>query len=153
MKILAISITIIGLFLSSCGNTSNQKPKENIKTVSQDDHQHIDEIETIELNSGEKWKVDAHMLLHIRNMEKDIIAFSKVEEKDYKALAEKLQSNVDLLTSNCTMKGQAHDELHKWLLPFIDMVDHLSEAQSEIEAAKQYANMQSSYNLFNQYFQ
>ena len=40
-------------------------------------------------------------------MENDVISFAKIEQKDYKSLAEKLQSNIDLLTSNCTMKGQS----------------------------------------------
>ena len=89
------------------------------------DHNHDDESEAIELNNGEKWQVDANMLTHIRNMENDVVSFAKVEQKDYKSLSEKLQSNIDLLTSNCTMKGKAHDELHKWLLPYIDLVKEL----------------------------
>ena len=34
------------------------------------------------------------------------------------------------------MKGKAHDELHKWLLPYIDLVKELSEAKDETEAEK-----------------
>jgi hypothetical protein len=140
------------LFLFSCGNTANEKSKTNTNRYSQE-HQHNDESEAIELNNGEKWKVDANMITHIRNMENDIISFAKVEQKDYKSLAEKLQSNIDLLTSNCTMKGKAHDELHKWLLPYIDMVKELSEAKDETEAEKQFQNIQTSFTTFNQYFQ
>ncbi len=59
----------------------------------------------------------------------------------------------DLLTSNCTMKGKAHDELHKWLLPYIDMVKELSEAKDETEASKLFENIQISFTTFNKYFQ
>ncbi len=104
-------------------------------------------------NNGGKWKVDASMITHIRNMENDIISFSNVEQKDFKSLAEKLQSNIDLLTSNCTMKGTAHNELHKWLLPYIDIVEELLKAKDETEAAKQFKNIQTSFTTFNQYFQ
>lgn len=69
------------------------------------------------------------------------------------SLAEKLQSNIELLTSNCTMEGQAHDELHKWLLPYIDMVNELSAAKDDTEASKQFVNIQISFTTFNQYFQ
>ena len=79
--------------------------------------------------------------------------FCTVGQKDYKSLAEKLQSNIDLLTSNCTMKGKAHDELHKWLLPYIDLVKELSEAKDETEEAKHFENIQTSFTTFNQYFQ
>ncbi len=153
MKKITILIPVISLFLFSCGNTSNGKSKEQTETVTHEEHQNNAEIQTIELNNGEKWKVDANMITHIRNMENDVISFAKVEQKDYKSLSEKLQSNIDLLTSNCTMKGKAHDELHKWLLPYIDLVKELSEAKDETEASKQFQNIQTSFTAFNQYFQ
>ncbi len=153
MKKITILIPVISLFLFSCGNTSKEKPKEQTETDTHKEHQHDEESEIIELNNGEKWKVDANMLTHIRNMENDVVSFAKVEQKDYKSLGEKLQSNIDLLTSNCTMKGKAHDELHKWLLPYIDMVKELSEAKDETEAEKQFHNIQTSFTTFNQYFQ
>ena len=153
MKKITILIPVIGLFLFSCGNTSNEKSKEQTETVTHEEHHHDDESEAIELNNGEKWKVDANMITHIRNMENDVISFGKVEQKDYKSLSKKLQSNIDLLTSNCTMKGKAHDELHKWLLPYIDLVKELSEAKDETEAEKQFQNIQISFATFNQYFQ
>ena len=148
-----IALAVISLFLFSCGNTSNEKSKEQAETVIHEEHQHNDEMQTIELNNGEKWKVDDNMITHIRNMENDVVSFAKVEQKDYKSLSEKLQSNIDLLTSNCTMKGKAHDELHKWLLPYIDLVKELSEAKDETEASKQFENIQNSFITFNQYFQ
>jgi hypothetical protein len=86
-------------------------------------------------------------------MENDINSFANVKQKDFKSIAEKLQSNIDLLTSNCTMKGKAHDELHKWLLPYIDLAKELSEAKDETEASKRFENIKSSFITFNQYFQ
>lgn len=153
MKKITILIPVISLFLFSCGNTSNEKSNEQTETAIHEEHHHDDESEAIELNNGEKWKVDANMITHIRNMENDVISFANVEQKDYKSLSEKLQSNVDLLTSNCTMKGKAHDELHKWLLPYIDLVKELSEAKDETEAEKQFQSIQTSFTTFNQYFQ
>jgi len=153
MKQITILITVLNLFLFGCGNTSNENPKEQTETAIHEEHHHNEESEAIELNNGEKWKVDANMITHIRNMENDINSFANVEQKDFKSLAEKLQSNIDLLTSNCTMKGKAHDELHKWLLPYIDLVKELSEAKDETEASKQFENIQTSFTTFNQYFQ
>ena len=153
MKKITILISLISLFLFSCGNTSNEKSKEQTETVTHEEHQHNAEIQTIELNNGEKWKVDANMITHIRNMKNDVISFAKVEQKDYKVLSEKLQASIDLLTSNCTMTGQAHDELHKWLLPYMDLVEELSEAEDKIEAEKQFQEIQTSITTFNHYFQ
>ncbi|MEY4522264.1 MAG: hypothetical protein RIT10_1449 [Bacteroidota bacterium] len=153
MKTLIILISAISLFLFGCGNTSNEKSSEQTETAIHDEHHHDEESEVIELNNGEKWKVDANMITHIRNMENEINSFANVEQKDYKSLVKKLQSNIDLLTSNCTMKGKAHDELHKWLLPYMDLVKQLSEAKDEREETKQFENIQTSFTTFNQYFQ
>ena len=153
MKKLIILIPLISLFLFSCSNAANEKSNEQTQSVIQQENHHNDESEAIELNNGEKWKVDANMITHIHNMENDIISFTEIEQKNYKSLSEKLQSNIDLLTSNCTMKGKAHDELHKWLLPYIDLVKELSEAKDPTEAEKQFQNIQTSFNTFNQYFQ
>lgn len=153
MNKLILTFAVGGLLLSSCGNSTNEKSNNQTEVAEQNNHHHDDESEAIELNNGEKWKVDANMLTHIRNMENDINNFANVEQKDFKSLAEKLQTNIDSLTSNCTMKGQAHDELHKWLLPYIDNVNQLSKAKDEVEASKQFENIQISFQTFNQYFQ
>ena len=153
MKKKIILIPAIALFLFSCGNASNEKSEDLSEIETHDEHHHDDESEAIELNNGEKWTVDANMLTHIRTMENDVVSYAKVEQKDYKSLSEKLQSNIDLLTSNCTMKGKAHDELHKWLLPYIDLVKEFSEAKDETEASQHFENIQISFTTFNQYFQ
>ena len=93
------------------------------------------------------------MMVHIRTMEQDFSAYETAHNKDFKELAKSLQANIDLLTSNCTMKGKAHDELHKWLLPYIETVEELSEAKSEKDAAKFLQEIKSSFKTFNQYFQ
>jgi hypothetical protein len=142
MKKTVIIAPLISLFLFSCSNTTSQK-----------ENQHNTETQVIELNNGEKWKVDDNMLVHIRNMENDVQEFATAGQKNYRLLADKLQKNIDLLTSDCTMKGKAHDELHKWLLPYIDLVKELSETEDQAEAAKQFQNIQTSFKTFNQYFQ
>lgn len=51
------------------------------------------------------------------------------------------------------MKGQAHDELHKWLLPYIDLVNLFSETKNKQELQAQLKKIQVSFLTFNQYFQ
>lgn len=153
MNKLILTFAVGSLLLYSCGNSTNEKLNNQPEVAKHNDHHHDDESEAIELNNGEKWTVDANMLTHIRTMENDVISFAKVEQKDYKVLSEKLQANIDLLTSNCTMTGQAHDELHKWLLPYMDLVKSLYEAEDEAEAAKQFEKIKISFSTFNQYFQ
>ena len=153
MNKLILTFAVGSLLLYSCGNSSNEKLNNQTEVAQHNDHHHDDESEAIELNNGEKWQVNANMITHIRNMENDVVSYAKVEQKDYKSLSEKLQASIDLLTSNCTMTGQAHDELHKWLLPYMDLVEELSEAEDKIEAEKQFQEIQTSITTFNHYFQ
>ena len=92
------------------------------------------------------------MLVHIRIMETEVNLFKKSETKDYKLLAKKLQENIESLTSNCTMTGKAHDELHKGLLPYIDLVTDLSDASDKALEMKNYENIEASFKTFNQFF-
>ncbi len=139
--------------LTSCNEASVNESQNKSATNSHEDHNHEEENEAIELNNGKKWVVDSKMMIHIREMEKIVVAFNTEEQKDYKELAKKLQSNIDLLTASCTMQGKAHDELHKWLVPFMDMVSVLTDAENDTEAAKQFKNIQASLITFNTYFQ
>ena len=140
-----IIVTAIVLFLFSCNTKSKEEKTTEIKM---EEHQHSDS-EAIQLNEGKKWKVDDNMMLHIRNMEKDVMNFNSENNKNYPLLANKLKSNIDLLTSNCTMKGEAHDELHKWLVPYIGLVDKFSKEKK----VNQFLEIQHSFKTFNQYFQ
>ena len=51
------------------------------------------------------------------------------------------------------MEGQAHDELHKWLLPFIDLVKEFSESKSEQEFTTHCEKIKTTFIEFNKYFQ
>lgn len=143
--LLCLSILTVG-----CKNNSDGKIETEVSSVAQA-HAHGDE--EIQLNQGQKWKVDAEMLSIIRAMENDVASFKGSELAEYNSLSEKLKKNIDLLTSNCTMKGQAHDELHKWLLPYIDLVNAFSEAKSGADSEKLFQDVKNSFVTFNQYFQ
>lgn len=140
------TIVLSTLFLFSCNNKTEQEPTAESSTVATEVHEHVTD-EPLQLNDGQKWKVDDNMMAHITAMEKDIASLDKPE--DFDKLSENLNKNLGLLTSNCTMKGQAHDELHKWLLPYIDLV----EAFSTDKSADNFTAIQNSFSTFNTYFQ
>lgn len=79
MKIL---IPLISLVLFSCNNASKEKSKVYNETDTHKEHQHNSDVIGIELNNGEKWKVDEAMLLHIRNMESDVFLFPSLRKKN-----------------------------------------------------------------------
>ncbi|UKN02251.1 hypothetical protein K6119_01800 [Paracrocinitomix mangrovi] len=109
-------------------------------------------IYNIELVNNEKWVINEDMMVHIKKMETDIQSISTQTDPNYKELGSKLDTHIGLLTSNCTMTGKGHDELHKWLLPFIDLVNELNEAGSKKEQKDSFFAIEESMNEFNKYF-
>lgn len=142
-------VLLITVSMVSC----NREAKVNSESKIEAAHHHQSDTVTIELNNGAKWKVDDSMMVYIRKMENDVIAFQESDSVQYESLAIKLQTNLDLLTSNCTMKGKAHDELHKWLLPYIELVTSFSETSNKNEAEKKLQDIRISFTTFNHCFQ
>ena len=150
MRILIFHILLSSTQVVGCSlKKDSGNPQQQIDSQVQ---QPVENIHSIELINGEKWQVAEHMLAHIRNMEKDVSGYDKTQQNGFENLASKLESNTELLTSNCTMTGQAHDELHKWLLPFIDLVGEFSEVENPEAATALFEKIKSSFTEFNQYF-
>ncbi len=153
-NILALTLLAFSFTFAGCSTAPAEKTgTTTTEVVTAEEAHHHDANEAIELNKGEKWPVDKNMVGYIHNMETDLKSFAGTQPQDYKVLSGKLQTNIEALTSNCTMTGQAHDELHKWLLPFIETAHTLSEAKETTEAAAEVKNLQASFVTYNQYFQ
>lgn len=159
MKLSTLTIaTILSSFLFfSCTNTSNESANENNESetteiTAEEDHHH-DEDEALVLDNGKKWKVIESMLVYIRNMEKAVNNFDGKESKDYVALAKIIDENASELTTKCTMEGQAHDELHKWLVPFLGYSEQFDEATELAEQEQIYNDIKASFVEFNTYFE
>ncbi|MBA3900043.1 MAG: hypothetical protein H0X62_07525 [Bacteroidetes bacterium] len=121
---------LASIILSSCNQShSNHDGHQN----HDNHHNHLhaigqsDELPKINLQDGNSWKVPAHMHLVIKQMQQTSLNPNiSIEQK-----ALSLEAQIDELTSNCTMAGEAHDELHKILHPLIDAVEQMSEADAE----------------------
>ena len=142
------TVGLATLFVFSCNDKVTKEAPVQVQPTDSEMHHHSED-EAIQLNNGEKWKVDENMMVYIRNMEKEVASFETEKSENYKNLANHLKKNIDQLTGNCTMKGQAHDELHKWLLPFIDLVDAFSKDNS----TEHFIKIQQEFTTFNTYFQ
>ena len=66
---------------------------------------------------------------HIENGEELLAAYITQKEQDYQKLAADLKAQNKLLIKNCTIKGQSHEELHKWMYPSIQLIERLAAAK------------------------
>ena len=51
------------------------------------------------------------------------------------------------------MTGKSHDELHKWLHPYMELVDELKEVENPIQGKEVLGKIEASFAQFEQYFE
>lgn len=127
-------IVLLALFAISCNNSSkNQTQEEAI----------------IELNEGQKWIVNEEMSPFILEAEQILMQY---DGSNFENLAEQLENKNKGLIKSCTMDGKSHDELHKWLLPHMQLIEALDDAESKSEADKIITQIKSSFQTYHTYF-
>jgi hypothetical protein len=149
-----IFILFISIFIITCKNEklkSDNPIKKNGKQNKHENHKYFEEIKIV-LKNGEKWEVDKPMMHLIQNIRTDVMNFNGDSIDEYKTLASKINDNLKILTSSCTMTGQAHDELHKWLVPFLKMSESFSESKTLDTAQKNYQAIKKSFKLVDENF-
>ena len=114
---------------------------------------HSDKNEVIQLNNGEKWEVNSEMMKPILEGKLELASYNDFKDTNYLLLAERLKEKNTSLIKNCSMKGEAHDELHKWLHPHMKLIDKLSLSENSDEANETIIEIKASFDTFMNYFQ
>jgi len=102
---------------------------------------------------NQKWTIDEGMKLSIDSIEMRMSRFRAQTLEDYAFLSDDLEHHTKSIISNCTMKGQAHDELHKWLLPFIDLRKSMDSIEQVSEGDAIAEEIKSELTIFDTYFE
>lgn len=113
----------------------------------------IDTSAPIELNEGAKWTVPPVMHQHVVEMHKSVEAFGKDESAVFADLQVSLQAGTKNVIADCTMEGQGHIELHKWLLPFIDLINSLDDLESNEARSQWLSDIKASFINYHTYFE
>lgn len=110
----------------------------------------------LELDHGERWVVDPLMWVPIRRMHERItssVEYGATARLDHRVLADSLFADLDALVAGCTMDGKAHEELHDWLMPHMQLVQDLEKAPDTAQARAILEQLAASSAEFDQYFQ
>ncbi len=155
MKTKFLIFLSFSLVFFACANNAQKAGTDATSDAVASEHKSTDH-ETdggaIQLDHGQPWKVDDNMMEIIKKMDDEVASFSGKTYNDYQVLAMDLTEQIDALTSNCTMTGQAHDELHKWLLPYIDLVNDFAKADNPDDAHTGLMKIKTSFETFNKFF-
>ena len=158
MKRSIFIISTLGCFLFFSCESQNETEKvseDNVEaTVHEEDNEHhAHEHETLKLNDGEKWVINEEMKPNVAAQEESIENYKTSKSTDYKALADQLVKQNSSLINSCTMDGESHDELHNWLHPHMELLEELSQAESEEQAEEVIPKLEASFESFHKYFQ
>ncbi len=137
------------------GNHTEATLAQTEATDQPNDH-HGDISGDLQLNNGAKWQADASTTGGIINMQTVVQNFNSSEGdktvNSYQTLGSNLDAEVKSILKQCRMKGAAHDELHKFMVPLMSDVKSLSG--TELEASQQaHSRIQERLALYHNYFE
>lgn len=141
-------ILALAIGLSAC-----QRPSKQESVKSNNDAVGISTPPVSESGKPAKWAMPESMMQHMRNLEQDVRALESSAEKDHAALAAKIDEHTTHLISSCTMDGKAHDALHNWLMPFLQLNKGYAAAPDAETKSGKFKEIQDSLNVFHDRFE
>ena len=144
-------VAIGTLIFASCNQTS-EKSTTTEEVVTHEDHQHNENSDAIKLNNTEKWVVNEEMKPHLMKGEQTVNSFIDSKSTDYQKLAEDVKEQNNHLIKSCTMDGESHDELHKWLHPHLEITKKLAAETNPEKSKELVAELKTSYQVYHEYF-
>ena len=118
-----IILFVIGLY--SCQQKDTQKETvEKTKVEQEDDFK----FSRVSLNEGQLWEANAETTQGIKNMQQ-LIADYSTENGNTEELITNLQAEFAMIFKKCTMTGEAHEQLHNYLIPLKFKIENFSEGK------------------------
>lgn len=122
--VLLLALTVIFI---SCEKHAEKKHQDSETEQAKDLHQK--EKSNLKLDNGKLWSANAETTQGINNMIMLMNEFSEKENLEaYTTLKQNLEKEFSAIITNCTMSGEAHDQLHTYLVPLKDLFNGLGSS-------------------------
>ena len=82
--------------------------------------------EGVQLNDGAKWQANAETTQGIANMVSLVTIAQQANSPNIAQLQRQLQEEFTMIFQKCSMKGEAHNQLHNFLHPLKGHIDNVS---------------------------
>lgn len=124
-----ISKIILGGFLMISISACEEENKE--AAILDTDQSRMEKI--MDVDAPKIWEANIETTQGFTKMNEIINEFSDFENTEaYTQLKADLLVEYKLIFKNCTMKGEAHDQLHEYIMPFSDWFKGLSSNDLEV---------------------
>ena len=100
-----------------------------------------------------KRPVPPTMMNHLRNLENDLTKFENTATADHADLAKRIEKNLNLVISSCTMEGEDHEVLHDWLMPFLKLTKEHAKSTAPAVQTKKVDEMRVGITTFHERFE
>jgi hypothetical protein len=123
MKALLCTAGLLTALVFSCSEPSETQHGHQPETIAP--------VAAVTLNNGEKWQANPETTDGIKNMTALLQAIPDTATvEDYHTLRTRLEAEFNAVLRNCTMTGEAHEQLHNFLLPMKSMFDDLGSGDA-----------------------
>ncbi|MFZ1332305.1 MAG: hypothetical protein WAR83_08950 [Flavobacteriales bacterium] len=156
---LAITTVTLALFTISCTDSEEHEGHDEMTEHATADHDHHDnehaeEADTesattpmVTLDIGQRWKANPETTSGIASMIA-LIDKQAVTPMEAPALKTALEEEFGLIFERCTMTGEAHEQLHNYLIPI-----HQSFSGFDASNEAQLAEMKTYLGTYGDYFE
>lgn len=93
------------------------------------------------------------MKVHLGNVERAVRTAQAGPRPDHGAHAATIREELRAFVSQCTMEGPAHDQLHRWLVPFLQQAERYAQAGTVAEQEATLRGMRRALEVFHEYFE
>ena len=122
MKTLLLLCILSTSLFFSCKNDSSANQQKN----------QPDPAVHVRLDNGQKWIANKETTEGINNMMVLVNALpAQPSVDDYHSLKSKLDEEFDAIIRKCTMEGEAHNQLHEYLMPLREIIERLGSNSTE----------------------
>ena len=130
-------LILISLFAFSCNTKTTSEPAESHDEHAK--HETVISNADILLDNGEKWKANIETTEGIKTMQ-NICSHYSGNVADVENTYLSLLSEFNMIFEKCTMTGDAHEQLHAFLIPVKNQLAVLKDCKSDCDKEVKFLN-------------
>lgn len=149
-------LLILGMMAWACNNpTGHDHGNHQESAPAEEAHDHADEHgdehsndQTLRLNGDQRWEANPETTEGIKNMQSLIKAQLDAGAIDLQVLKPALEQEFSLIFKRCTMTGEAHNQLHNYLIPLKSLLEEMDGNEDPNHVVNQVNEYLAKYFLF-----
>ena len=133
-----LSIVFTALLASACGTagSGHEDHDHGHNASTMESHEHDEHTSAaggaVKLDNGNTWAANVETTDGIRSMQAILNDFDPATD-DGTVLKEELEAEFNEIFAKCTMTGEAHDQLHNFLIPVHGMLDKFGSTSTDAQ--------------------